>query len=130
MMDNSFGLAPQQQTPQAAPQPPSQDEIMGGHKAIDATMNGLIGLVSRPTGELTKKNVFDSVSEMIANGAFPSPEAKQTLIGGLAKLPDDEPGIRKALGEYLLHTATFQNHYHNAFGPPPEPEAQQLQARA
>lgn len=130
-MDNSFGMgaAPQQQAPQQAA-PPSQEDIMGGHKAIEAAMNGLIGLVSRPNGDLSKKDVFDAASEMIANGAFPTPESKQQLIGGLSKLPEDEAGIRKELGTMLLHTSTFQGHFHNAFGPPPAPEAQQLQAGA
>lgn len=120
MMNNSFGLdtgsAPEVQSP--VQQGPQQEEIVGGHKALEAVMNGLIKLVSLPKGELTKKHVFDGVSDMIASGGFPSPESKQQLIGELAKLPDDEESIRKSLGEYLMHTAMFQNHFHNAFGPP------------
>jgi len=121
MMGNAFQgqQLPQEQQPQ--PQyTPQQDEIAGGHKAVEATMDGLIKLVSLPKGDLTKKHVFDGVSEMIAKGAFPTPESKQMLIGELAKLPDDEPAIRKELGKFLLATAEFRNHMHNAFGPPEE----------
>ena len=126
MMGNAF-QGPQQQQQQQPPQyTPQPDEIANGHKAVEATMDGLIKLVSLPKGELTKKHVFDSVSEMIARGAFPTPESKQMLIGELAKLPDDEPSIRKELGKFLLSTATFRNHMHNAFGPPQD-EASPLQ---
>lgn len=97
---------------------PNPNDIANGHKAVDATMDGLIKLVSTPKGDLTKKDVFDSVSDMIARGAFPTPEAKQQLIGELANLPPDEDGIRKILGKHLLAVATFRNHMHDAFGPP------------
>ena len=97
---------------------PNPDEIANGHKAVEATMDGLISLVSRPKGDLTKKNVFDAASTMIAQGAFSTPEAKQQLIGALANLPEDEDGIRKFLGKQLLALSTFRNHMHNAFGPP------------
>ncbi len=116
---------PQQQQPAFSPQP---DDISSGHKAVDAAMDGLIKLVSTPKGELTKKHVFDAVSEMIARGAFPTPEAKQQLIGELANLPEDEPSIRKELGKYLLSVAEFRNHMHAAFGAP-QPEASPLGAQ-
>lgn len=117
---NSFqGQPPQQQQQQPLPgYTPNPDDIANGHKAVDATMDGLIKLVSTPKGDLTKKDVFDSVSDMIARGAFPTPEAKQQLIGELANLPPDEDGIRKILGKHLLAVATFRNHMHDAFGPP------------
>ncbi len=119
-MPQGFGQVqqPQQQAPQQAPYEPKQEEITGGHRALDAVMDGLIKLVSKPNGDLTKKDVFDEVSDMIAHGAFPTPEAKQQLIGELANLPNDEDGIRKVLGQHLLQTATFRDHFHNAFGPP------------
>lgn len=71
-----------------------------------------------PKGELTKKDVFDEASEMIAHGAFPGPEEKQHLITGLAKLPNDEEGIRKVLGKQLLSLSEFQGHYHSVMGAP------------
>lgn len=117
---NSFntpnpGVQPQTQPSAYTPQP---DEIAGGHRALEATMDGLIKLVGKPKGELTKKDVFDEASVMIAHGAFATPEAKQQLIGELANLPDDEDGIRKALGKQLLGIATLRSHFHTAFGPP------------
>lgn len=120
MQGNAFQGQSQPEQPEQAAYTPHPDEIMGGHKAVDATMDGLIELVSLPKGELTKKHVFDSVSEMIAKGAFPTPEAKKQVIGELANLPDEEQGIRKVLGQYLLSVATFRNHMHSAFGPPQE----------
>ena len=108
-----------QQSYQASP-----EEIQKGHQSVDAVMDGLISLVSKPKGELTKKDVFDASSDMIAKGAFPTPESKQQLIGQLANLPDQEDEIRKALGNQLLQIATFRNHMHNAFGPPQEPQSQ------
>lgn len=94
------------------------EEIAKGHKALEATLSGLIKLVSLPQGELTKKEVYDEASEMIAHGAFPGPEEKQQLIAALAGLPNDEEGIRKALGKQLLATSEFQGHYHAALGAP------------
>jgi hypothetical protein len=115
--------------PQAQPQPQqaqpeyqtSPEEINQGHQQIDAVMDGLIKLVSKPKGHLTKKDVFDETSEMIARGAFPTAEAKQQLIGQLAKLPNDEESIRRGLGTQLLNLSQFRNHFHNAFGAPPDP---------
>lgn len=96
----------------------SPDEISGGHRAIDAAMEGLLKLVSLPKGELTKKEVFDEASSMIAHGAFPTQEDKQQLIGALANLPDKEEEIRKSLGQFLLGLSTLRDHYHNAYGAP------------
>lgn len=137
-MENSMMIPQQQQmpqgnsfntpTPQQAPTQPSSDtgagpeEIAGGHRALDATMDGLIKLVGTPPGELTKKDVFNEASTMIAHGAFPTPEAKQQLIAELAKLPDDEAGIRKILGKQLLNLSIFRSHMHNTFGPPAAPQ--------
>lgn len=118
-MGSFLGQAPQQIQPQAQPQyQPSQEDIDKGHRAVEAVMDGLINLVSKPKGDLTKKDVFNESSNMIAHGAFPTPEAKQGLIGELANLPDDEDGIRKILGQHLLSTATFRNHMRTAFGEP------------
>lgn len=123
---NSFQGPQQQQPAQQPAYTPNSEDIANGHKAVDATMDGLIKLVSTPKGDLTKKDVFDSVSEMIAKGAFSTPESRQQVIGELANLPSDEEGIRKELGKYLLQVATFRNHMHGAFGPP-QPTTSPLQ---
>ena len=115
---NSFNMpsaGPIQAPPGPAPQP---EEIAGGHRALEATMDGLIKLVGKPQGELTKKDVFEEASTMISHGAFPTPEGKQQLIAELAKLPNDEASIRKALGQQLLQLSMLRNHFHTAFGPP------------
>lgn len=115
--DSSLNIAAPGST-RGANNPPSSEEVAGGHKALDAAMEGLIKLVGRPKGDLNKKDVFDEASNMIAHGAFPTQEDKQQLIGELANLPDDEESIRKALGQFLLGLATLRDHYHNAFGAP------------
>lgn len=94
------------------------EDIAKGHKALDASITGLIKLVSMPRGELTKKDVYDEASTMISHGAFPTPEDKQSLIVALASLPDDEEGIRKALGKQLMAATDFQGKYHAAMGAP------------
>jgi hypothetical protein len=96
----------------------TEEEIAKGHNALDVAMNGLIKLVSLPQGELTKKDVFDEASTMIAHGAYPDQDDKQHLITALAKLPNDEEGIRQALGKQLLAMSQFQQQYHSVFGAP------------
>lgn len=89
---------------------PSSQEMKAARAHIDAIVSGLKGLVTRPKGDLTKKDVFDAASEMIAKGAFPTAESKQGLIGELANLPDDEMGLRKALGGLLMQTSATSDH--------------------
>ena len=95
---------------------PSPDEIKMHRQHVGAIVDGLRSLAAKPRGDLTKKDVFDAASEMIAKGAFPTPEAKQILIGELAKLPEDEPDLRKAIGGLLLQTSQTQQMLHQAFG--------------
>jgi hypothetical protein len=90
------------------PRPPTPQEMRTARAHIDAIIEGLTGLVTKPRGELTKKDVFDAASEMIAKGAFPTPESKQGLIGELARIPDDEMGMRKALGALLMQSAMVE----------------------
>lgn len=115
---NSFNTPPGGPAQAAQAYSPQPEEIAGGHRALEATMDGLIKLVGKPKGDLTKKDVFEEASTMISHGAFPTPEDKQKLIAELAKLPDDEIGIRKALGKQLLALSTLRGHFHNTFGPP------------
>ncbi len=96
--------------------PPSPAEIKMHRQHVGAIVDGLRALAATPRGDLTKKDVFDAASEMIAKGAFPTPEAKQVLIGELAKLPDDEAGLRRAIGGLLLQTSATQQALHQAFG--------------
>lgn len=88
--------------------PPTPQQLRTARAHIDAIVHGLTGLVTKPRGELHKKDVFDAASEMIAKGAFPTSESKQQLIGELARLPDDEPGIRKALGGLLMQASAVE----------------------
>lgn len=97
--------------------PPTPDMINTARTHIGAIVSGLTGVLAKPRGELTKKDVFDAASEMIARGAFPTPESKQMLISELANLPDDEPDLRRALGTLLLQTADMKHRIHAMHGP-------------
>lgn len=97
---------------------PSREDIEQAHKHTAVLIHGLMALVNKPTGSLTKQDVFKTAADMIAEGGFPTPEAKQQLVVEMAKMPDDEQGIRKALGQFLLGAASNQTKLHAAFGPP------------
>lgn len=91
------GQAQQAASPQFTPQ-----QIAEANNHLQVVMKALMGLVAQPQGSLTKKSVFSAAGEMIAEGAFRTPEAKQQLVAQLAELPDDEASIRKAIGAQLL----------------------------
>jgi hypothetical protein len=100
--------------------PPSAEDIKGAHTHLKVMIADLMKLVEKPRGTLTKKDVFDAASDMIAKGAFQTPQAKQMLIAELANMPDDEPDIRKALGGFLLQALGQQDVITHAFGGPPD----------
>lgn len=120
------GMGPPQQpmAPQQAPAPtaaapqPTRNEIEQAHQHTAVMIHGLMDLTNKPQGQLTKQDVFKTAADMIAKGAFPTPESKQQLVVEMAKMPDDEQGIRKALGQFLLGAASNQTKLHAAFGPP------------
>lgn len=107
--------AMQAPAPPAAP-PPSQAQIIEARQHAGAVVNGLAELTAKPRGDLSKKDVFDAASDMIAKGAFPSPSSKQELIAHLAGLPEDEPGLRKALGMFLLQASANRAKLHEVHG--------------
>lgn len=113
-MGNAFG-GPPQGAPEAAPAPSAED-IGQARQHIGAIMDGLLSLSSLPKGQLTKKKVFDGASDMIAKGAFPTPEARQALIAKLADMPNDEPDIRSMIGQLLLEVAGTHGAFHQKFG--------------
>jgi len=94
---------------------PSQVKI--GRTHIGAIVDGLMDLVNKPRGDLSKKDAFDAAAEMIAKGAFPTPESKQGLIVQLANLPDDERDLRTALGGMLLQFSEERDMLHQIHGP-------------
>ena len=108
------------QPPPAMPNPTPQ-QVAEFRTHIGAVVDGLLGLVSKPVGDLTKKDAFDAAAEMIAKGAFPTPETKQDLIVQLAQLPDDEPDLRKALGATLLNVSMIRAKLHEIHGPGEQP---------
>ena len=103
--------------PPAAPAPVSKEQIDQARKHADAMVDGLLGLTTKPRGSLTKQDVFEAASDMIAKGAFPSPSSKQALISELANMPDDEPGMRKVLGDFLLQVSANRAQLLKMHGP-------------
>ena len=125
--------APQDGMPQMAPQaqpgpqqpqggPPaaqpsaSPEKIAEARQHVNVVVNGLQSLLSEPPGSLSKKQVFDSASDMLAKGAFPDAASRQMLVQELAGLPDEEAPLRRALGAFLLQVAGTRDQFHKAFG--------------
>lgn len=107
------GVPPQGVPPQvASPMPPQgmspqtraidAKQLAEAQKHVQTVLSGLNKLAQLPRGELTKKSVFDSVSTMLAKGAFPTPESKQALIVHLSGLPDDEIALRQMVGKLIF----------------------------
>src|ERR1700677_2159529 len=117
MMPPPNAMMGPQQAPAATPgPPPTKAQIDEARKHSNAIVSGLMSLTSKPRGELTKDDVFKEASDMISKGAFPTPSSRQALVVELAQLPDDEPGLRKALGAFLLQTSAARQHFHGVFG--------------
>ena len=102
--------------PAAQPPMPTPQQIAQARAHAKVVLDDLIALVSEPVGSLKKSDVFDAAADMIAKGAFPTPESKQDLIVRLAQLPDDEPSLRKALGAVLGEMAGHHEAMQQAFG--------------
>jgi hypothetical protein len=126
MQGEPTGGAPQQPMPQMsgmpmggapmpAPQAPDPKQIEMARVHLREEFAGLRSLVEKPT--LTKKDIFSAVSDMIAKGAFPDRSSKQNLVAEMAKLPDDEMGLRKAVGARLLQVSTMIDQLHAIHGP-------------
>lgn len=106
----------QQQAPQAGPPAASPEQIADARKHSAAVVNGLSSLTSKPQGELTKQDVFGAASDMIAKGAFSTPDSKQQLVQALTQLPNDEPSLRQALGTLLLQSSANLAKLHEIHG--------------
>lgn len=102
--------------PQAPPQiAPPQIAQARAHAA--AITKALMGLAAKPKGALSKEDLFNAAGDMIAEGAFPTPQAKQQLVAELAKVPDEEGAIRQMVGAHLLRLAQAREAFHQQFGP-------------
>jgi hypothetical protein len=100
---NGLQGAPPPRAPPVSPQ-----QLADAHKHADVLTKGLLTLTAKPPGTLTRQDVFSEAADMIAKGGFPTPESRQTLIAEMAKLPQDEPGIRKMLGQFLMQASMNQ----------------------
>ncbi len=108
------GPAPGAPTPAPMPTKAQIDEARK-HSAVMVT--DLAKLTAKPKGELTKKDVFEAASDMISKGAFPTPASRQALVVELAKLPEAEPELRKALGMVLLQASANREQLLAIHGP-------------
>lgn len=104
--------------PQEAPAatPPTAEQVTEARQHLGAIVAALSKVASKPRGHLTKKDVYDAASDMIAEGGFPTAQSKQDLVVQLAKMPDDEPGIRSAIGRMLLRVTAVRSQFHQVHG--------------
>lgn len=102
--------APDGQAAQAPPQV-SPEQIADARNHMKVVSMGLADLAERPQGSLSKRDVFNALGEMIAQGAFSTPQAKQQLVAQMAQVPDDERAIRQMIGQHLLQMGVMQDHF-------------------
>jgi hypothetical protein len=97
--------------------PGAQDMAVAQHRGeLAVVLKGLVSLAHKPTGSLSKRDVFDAVGDMIAEGAFSTPQAKQQIIAQLAELPDNEAVIRQAIGTRIAAAADLRDRFHAQHG--------------
>lgn len=106
---------PTQQAPQQAP--PSPEELGQARADVKAMTAGLMSLAAKPKGSLSKQDVYNAAADMIGQGAFSTPQAKQGLVAELAQMPDDETAIRQIIGQHLMFLAHAQDRIHATYGP-------------
>jgi hypothetical protein len=118
-------LMPQPGVPQPPTQTPapSAEEIAQSRKDVANLTKHLMALAAMPKGSLSKEAVYNAAADMIADGAFGTPQAKQGLVAELAQLPDSEPAIRAVIGQHLMFLAHAQDRIHATFGPEEQPNA-------
>lgn len=112
--------------PNPAPMPPPQPtpkEIADTHNNFEQMMGSLLSLTSRPEGKLSKKDVYSATADLMAKGMFPTPQAKAAVIGEIAKLPEDEAGIRQALGAHLMSLGDMHQQVGQVYPKPMAPAA-------
>lgn len=108
-----------QPPPQAEgpPQPQaSPAQIADARAHMGVMVQGLLGLAAQPRGSLTKQTVFDAMGDMIAKGAFSTPQAKQQLVAEMAQMPNDEAAIRQIIGQHLLRLSGVRDQFHQMHG--------------
>jgi hypothetical protein len=95
---------------------PTPQEVAQHRGELAVVLKGLVSLAHKPTGSLSKRDVFDAVGDMIAEGAFSTPQAKQQIIAQLAELPDNEAVIRQAIGTRIAAAADLRDRFHAQHG--------------
>lgn len=114
--------APQADASQQPTRSFSDQDAAGAHSTLKAVMDGLMSVATKPKGALSKQDVFNAVAEMIANGAFSTPQEKQAIVAQLAQMPDEEGAIRQMVGQKLLRVANLRDLMHQHY-PPGAPNA-------
>jgi hypothetical protein len=91
-------------------------EVTDARGHLGAVMGGLLALAAKPKGSLSKQDVYNAAADMIGQGAFSTPQAKQALVAQLAQLPDDEGSIRQMVGQHLMRLAGVRQQFHSQYG--------------
>lgn len=109
-------------SPYIPPSPPAQQvdpkDVETSHGNLNGMIDSILSLTSRPPGQLTKKDVFASIAGLLGKGLFPTPEGRAAIIGQAAQLPEDEAGIRQALGAHLMSLSEAHQAVSHAFPAP------------
>lgn len=79
-------------------------------------MKSLSDVAAKPPGAISKRDLFNAAADMIAGGAFSTPQSKQQLVAELTQVPDDETAIRQMVGSHLLRLAQVREMFHQRFG--------------
>ncbi len=134
LMSMIAGGAPQGPQPQPqGPQMPmqlqpgaraSQEDIDKGHELAGHFLETLMGLVSKPQGQLTKQDVFQSAANLLGKGLFTDPQSRSGLVAQLTQLPTDEMALRQALGKEIMQIASFKDALNQHAQLPQAPAAQ------
>lgn len=96
-----------------APQMPTQQELQDAQGHLGRMIPGLLSLTSKPMGQLTRGDVFNSAADMIKGGSYSTPDQQQALVSHLAGLPEDEGQLRQIIGQHLLSASMMQQHVGN-----------------
>jgi hypothetical protein len=118
-------MPPMQQQPQGPQVDPTNpdhiEQLQQAHQHLGIVTKTILGLIGKPKGQLTKKDVQRGAADMIAEGAFPESSGRQQLIMDMAKLPDDEAALRQYLGQHLMGFASAQQAIAAHLPPPGAP---------
>lgn len=121
LMPQQGAALPSADGPQASPGAQvgsvSPQQLSDARVHMAVMMKDLAALAAKPPGSLSKQDLFNAAAEMIAQGAFSTPQSRQQLVAQIAQIPDNETAIRQAIGGHLMQLVRAQDLIHQHFGP-------------